>query len=190
MADTRSIQQDELHKRSIATQIKDVFDSITAVLLLADGTVPRVTVGTKCAVSTLSTIFPKTLANNIAFLLTRTSNPLFQNFSSDTLPESFKDAPQFLLNNPIALQRRYLELKDASTTMGRGRFFREAVKASEQDTLEMLVDLFEWLDGLEPQPTSEVVAHYDKLQDIVAGVTGRLANFLRRVTEKVSGRSG
>jgi hypothetical protein len=39
-------------------------------------------------------------------------DPLYWNFSRDALPDVFKDAPQFLLNNPIALQRRYLKLKD------------------------------------------------------------------------------
>ena len=68
--------------------------------------------------------------------------------------------------------------------MGKGHFFREAVKASEQDTLETLVDLFDWLDGLEPQPTSEVVSRYEKLQGIAASVIDPLANFLRKVLEK------
>ena len=29
--------------------------------------------------------------------------------------------------------------------------FRRAVKAAEQETLGVLVDLFDWLNGLEPQ---------------------------------------
>ena len=157
-------------------------DSVAAVLILANGTVPHVTVGNDYALSTRSTILPKYLAGNIAFLLTNTSNPLYRNFYRDTLPEGFKDAPQFLLNNPVALYRRYLELKGAPTTVGQGHIFREAVKASEQDTLEMLVDLFEWLDRLEPQPTSEAVSWYEKLQDIAADVMGSLANFLRKVS--------
>ena len=165
-------------------QIKNHINSINAVLVLVNGTVPRVTVGTDYALSTLSAIFPKSVAKNTAFLLTNTSDLLFQNFSGDTLSEDFKDAPQFLLNNPIALQRRYLELKDAPTSMGQGHSFREAVRASEQDTLEMLVDFFDWLDGLEPQPTSEVVYRYEMFQDIAANVIGPFANFLKKVVEK------
>ena len=169
----------------MATQIKSHIDSATAVLVLANGTVPRLTPGVEYALSTLSAIFPGTQSKNVAFLLTNTSSLLFRNFSEDTLPEGFRGAPQFLLNNPIALQRRYLELRDAPTMMGQGHIFREVVKASEQDALEMLVDLFDWLDGLEPQPTSEVVSRYEKLQVIATNVTGRLANFLRKITEKV-----
>jgi len=40
--------------------------------------------------------------------------------------------------------------------------FRKAVKVGEENALEMLVDLFDWLDGLEPQPTTEIVSLYDK----------------------------
>ena len=68
--------------------------------------------------------------------------------------------------------------------MGRGHIFREVVKASEQDSLEMLVDLFDWLDGLECQPTSEVVSRYEEFQDMAANVIGLLANFLRKIMEK------
>jgi len=32
--------------------------------------------------------------------------------------------------------------------------FRKEVKARQEDALDMLVDLLDWLDGLEPQPTT------------------------------------
>lgn len=127
--------------------------------MLANGTVPRVTVGTDYALSTLSAIFPKNLANNIAFVFTNVTSPLHWNFSRDTVPKVLKDAPYFLLNNPIALQKKYLKLKtDPNMKVGKANL-RIAVKAGEEDALEMLVDLFDWLDGLEPQPTTEVVPH-------------------------------
>ena len=50
--------------------------------------------------------------------------------------------------------------------------------------METLVDFFDWLDGLEPQPTSEVVYRYEKLQDIAANVIGPFTNFLKKVMEK------
>ena len=165
MADTRGIQQDEVHKRSIATQIREHVESLTAVLVLANGTVPRVTVGTEYALSTLSTIFPKSLASNIAFMFTNVSSPLHWNFSGDTIPELLKDAPQLLLNNPIALHKKYLRLKsDPNMKKGMSELLR-AVKAGEQSALEMLVDLFDWLDGLEPQATREIFPPHEEPQD-------------------------
>ena len=38
--------------------------------------------------------------------------------------------------------------------------FRRMVKAAEQEALEVLVDIIDWLDGLEPQPTADIVPHY------------------------------
>jgi hypothetical protein len=161
LANTRDLQQDALQKQSITAQIKRHIDSVTAVLVLANGTVPRVTVGTDYALSTLSAIFPRAPFKNVAFLLTNTSSPLYQNFSEDILPEAFKDAPRFLLNNPIALQRKYLELQDDPNMRSQRTHFRQVVKASEQRALEMLVDVFDWLYGLEPQPVSEIVPLYE-----------------------------
>ena len=40
------------------------------------------------------------------------------------------------------------------------------VKTSDQSTLGMLVDLFDWMDGLSPQPMKEVVSLYEQLQAI------------------------
>ena len=168
MADTRGLQQDELHKQSIEKQIKNHIDSVNAVLVLANGTVPRVTAGTDYALSTLSAIFPNTLANNIAFMFTNASGPLHWNFSEDTTPNVLKGVPRFLLDNPIALQKKYLKLKnDPNMKIERARLCK-AVKAGEEDALEMLVDLFDWLDGLEPQPTTELFDQFRNIKAMIA----------------------
>ena len=132
MADTSDIRQDELQKESIATQVKQHIDSVTAVLVLANGTVPGLTVATDYALSMLSSIFPATLANNLAFVLTNVSGPLYQNFSGDSLPDVLKDAPLFLLDNPIALQRKYVKLKGDAKSRSKGAEMRKTVKASEE----------------------------------------------------------
>ena len=177
LADTRGIQQDELHKRSIATQIKEHIDSVTAVLLLANGTVPHVTVGTDYALSTLSAIFPKSLASNTAFMFTNVLSPLHWNFSRDAFPEVLMDAPQFPLNNPIALQKMYSKLKGGPNMNKERADLCKAVKAGEQSALEMLADLFDWLDNLEPQSMTEVVSLYEHSQ----AVESRIANVLAQM---------
>jgi hypothetical protein len=185
LADARGIQQDELHKRSIATEIQKHVDSVTAVLILANGTVPRITVGTDYVLSTLSAIFPKTLANNIAFVFTNVPSPLSWNFSQGTIPGVLKDAPQLLLDNPIALQKRYLSLKDNLSKRARVEM-RKAVRDGEQRALElMLVTLFDWLDGLQPQPTTEIVYLYDMSQTIEAMITNTLAQMEQAAAKKV-----
>lgn len=63
LADTRGIAQDEQHKESIANAIKNSITTVDAVLILANGTVPRLGVATDYALSTLSSMFPITLAS-------------------------------------------------------------------------------------------------------------------------------
>ena len=130
------------------TQIKKHINSLTAVLVVTNGTVPRVTVGTDYGLSMLSAIFPNAVTNNLAFLSTNVSSPLYLNY---TLPGFLKDAPQFLLDNPIALQKKFREIKDGPDMKMRRSDVHKEIKAIEQNTLEMLVDFFDLLDSLEPQ---------------------------------------
>jgi len=175
LADTRGIHQDELHKKSISTEIQNHIDSVSAVLILANGSVPRITAGMDYALSALSALFPKSLAKNIAFIFTNSPTYLSLNVSKDAIPEILKDAPQFLLDNPIALQKKFLESKnDPDKKKGR-KEMHKAVKSAEQRAMEMLVELFDWLDSLEPQSTTEIVALYEKSQAIEVKITDTFA---------------
>ena len=93
-------------------------------------------------------------------MFTNVSSPLHWNFSRDPVPVVLKNALQFLLNNRIALQKKYLKLKnDPSTKMERENR-RIAVETVEENALEMLADLLDWLDGLEPQPIMKIYPPY------------------------------
>ena len=175
MADTRGIHQDELHKKSIATEIQQHIDSVNAIIIFANGAVPRITIGMDYALSSLSALFPKTLAKNIAFLFSNSPTYLSLNFSQDAIPEILKAAPQFLLDNPVALQRKFLEFKDDSNKKKIRKEMRREVMSAERKGLEVLVDLFDWLDGLEPQPTTEIVALYEKSHAIESKIVNTLA---------------
>ena len=166
-------------------QIEKHVGSLAAVLVLANGTLPSISVGTHYALSTLTSILPDTMANNIAFVLTNVSNPLYQNFSAETLPDVFKGAPQFLLDDPIPLQRMYLRLKDVPEMKERRAGMRETVKTSKENALETLVELFNWLGGLEQQPTTEVECLYEKSQNIVINITDALAQQMKKLLRKV-----
>ncbi|KAJ6594419.1 hypothetical protein B0H19DRAFT_919891 [Mycena capillaripes] len=175
LADTRGLQQDEIHKKSIATQIRKHIESVHAVIILANGTVPRLTVGTDYALSTLSAIFPKSLAGNIAFMFTNIADVLSGNFSQDSVPDELRDAPQFFLNNPIALQRKYDDLKKNPHPKAKINKARNVVSNGEEEGLEMLVDVFDWLDGLTPQPTTEMLSLYNQSQQIDHQIANTLA---------------
>jgi hypothetical protein len=143
---------------------------INAVLILANGTVPRLTTSTDYALSTLSAIFPRSLADNIGFLFTQVPNPLSWNFSPDCIPASLTDAPQFKLDNPFALQRKYLQLRTGKhknpKSGGNLKQLQAIVTSGEDVALSMLVELFDWLDGLAPQPTRDILDLYQQSQNI------------------------
>ncbi|KAF8320499.1 hypothetical protein DL93DRAFT_2052816, partial [Clavulina sp. PMI_390] len=185
LADTRGLQRDEIHKKSIATQIKENIPSVNAVIILANGTVPRITVGTDYALNTLSALFPKTLASNIGFLFTNVSSPLSWNFSLDTLPSVLKNAPLYLLDNPVALQKKYEKLKGQSGITNKVlNDMKKAVRAGEQAALEMLVDVFDWLDGLVPQATTSILTLYETSQQIEHKISDTLSQIEQAETKR------
>jgi len=159
-------------------------DSVNAVLILANGTVPRLTVGTDYALATLSSIFPNTLKDNIAFMFTNVVSPLSWNFSQDSVPDVLRDAPNYLLNNPISLQKKYNKLKADQNMRKVKKDLRKAMEEGEKKALEMLVDFFDWLDGLKPQPATEIVALYQKSQAIEAKITDTLAQMEQATNKK------
>jgi len=62
----------------------------------------------------------------------------------------------------------------------------KAIKASEQIALEMLMDLFDWLDGLKSQSMKEIVSVYDHSQAIEAKVANILAQMNQAATIKAN----
>jgi hypothetical protein len=186
LADPRGIRQDEFHTRSIVTEIQKHVDSVTAVLIVANGTVPRITVGTHYALSTLCAIFPKALVDNIAFMFTNVSNPLSWDFSAVSIPPVLKDAPRFLLDNPIALQKKYLHFKDDPSMQGGRVNLRKTVQFGKLFALDLLADLFDWLDGLEPCPTVEVTQLYEMSQMIDAMITDTPAQMKQAAAKKAA----
>jgi len=175
-----------IRRKSIATEIQERLDHVTAILVFANGTVPRGSGGLHSALSTLSTIFPDTWAKNIAFTFTNVANPLSWNFCQDAIPEVLKAAPQFQIDNPVALQEKYLGLKGAPDMKNTRTEMHAEVKDGEQSGLEMLVGLFDWLDDLEQHPTTEVVPLYEKSQDIKPRTTKLLAPMDQVVATKAT----
>ena len=138
------------------TCIKQHVDSVSAVLILADGRSLGTNVNIDCILSALSTLIPKTLLKNIAFVLTHVWGPLFSDFLRSKVPRAFKSSPIFPLDNPIP----------HSYEISLDPILRSAGKSCEQRALHVLAKLFDWLDVLEPQPATQIVCFYEQYQNI------------------------
>ena len=101
------------------------------------------------------------------------------NLPRDAIPEVLKGAPRFSINNPIALQRKFLKSMDDPIMETEREEMQGEVRRAEKNALKMLVQLFDWLDGLEPQPTREIVVLYEKSQAIESKITNTLAQMNR-----------
>ncbi len=136
------------------------------------------------ALTTLSALFHKSLANNIAFLLSNVPTPASLNFPDDAILRDLKHAPRFLIDNPVALQKNYLKQKGHLDKKNLKKI-EVSVELAEENALEMLVEFFDWLDGLEPQPTTKIISPYEKTQDIESKITSTLAQMSQAATKMV-----
>jgi hypothetical protein len=122
-----------------------------------------------CTLSALSALFPtKTLVNNISFMFTHIRDPL--SFTPPQIPFALKNSPMFFFDNPIT-----------PGFYNTHSFGGREEKDSEQGALKMLVNLFDWLDGLEPRPATEIVSLCEQYQNIEAKAINILGQRAREV---------
>ena len=145
----------------IVQYIERNVDSVSAVLVVVDGTSLRLHDHIHFMASTLFTIIPKALVKHTAFVVTAIRDPVIRHpvlwgFSKRMIPGVLKDAPLFTLDIPTALQKR---LKDDPNE-------RRIVEPDDQRTLGMLVKLFDWLNDLEQQPATEIACLHETYQNI------------------------
>ena len=176
LADTRGVGQDDLHKRNIATEIREEVETVTAVLLLTNGTVERLSAATDYALSSLSSLFPRTLADNIGIMFTCVSSRLSCNFELDSLPDALQDKKQFLLDNPLAKWKKLKAIRsqtrisDSDWTES-----KQEVEECHNKALKALALLFDWLDTLTPQPTNDIANLFERYQQIDLNIANALS---------------
>ncbi|KAF9255379.1 hypothetical protein L218DRAFT_1081873 [Marasmius fiardii PR-910] len=179
LADTRGVAVDDRHKTSIAEAIQDHVAVVNAVLILANGTQPRLGVATDYALTSLTSIFPHTLVGNIGFIFTNVPNPLACNFTQEALPAKLRNARQFLLDNPVAVWRKYQQLEGKKKT----KALFATVEQAESKAVEVLAELVNWIDQCPPQPTKDIISLYEQSQDIERNILDAFAQ-LRHTAEK------
>ncbi|KAF9255382.1 hypothetical protein L218DRAFT_1081876 [Marasmius fiardii PR-910] len=174
LADTRGVAVDDRHKTSIAEAIQEHVAVVNAVFIIANGTQPRFDVATDYVLTTLTAIFPRTLVQNIGFIYTNVSNPLSCNFVKDSLPSELQDAEDFLLDNPLAMWRKYKDIEGELSSQMRQKHFL-TVQDAERKALDVLASLVDWIDQCSPQPTRDIISLYEQSQAIEKNIVDALA---------------
>ena len=162
LADTRGLEKDNEHKQSINAAIRDNIPEVTAVIILANGRTPRLGAATDYALTTLCSIFPRTLAENIGILFTNVSSHTSLSFEVDTLPIELRGAKNFLIDNPLAMQKKYQKYRGKIDE----KEFENSVNEHHQKAVKTLMDIFDWLGGLKSQATTEITLLYNKSSEI------------------------
>ncbi|KAF8629804.1 hypothetical protein AX15_003273 [Amanita polypyramis BW_CC] len=161
--------------------LKITFPPLHAVIILTNGTVPRLGVATDYTLTTLSSIFPQSLARNIGIIFSNVASPLSWNFDKDSLPDILKcNARQFLLDNPLAMWKKYAALRSQKSMNKRLLAKMEgAIREGHLRALNEMTSLFDWLDTLIPQPTIDIADLYEQFQAIERSI----GNALSRATQ-------
>jgi GTPase SAR1 family protein len=175
LADMRGMEHDEKHKASIACVIRDTIPSIDGILILANGTTERLQAATDYAITTLASIFPRSIADNIAIVFTMVANPMSFNFQLESLPESLGKSEQYTLDNPIALMKRYREFEQKPAHGKQLPRLLKMVKDAHNEAVDIFADFFDWLDKRTVQPTAAIVELYDKVCTIERSIQNALA---------------
>ncbi|KIK52878.1 hypothetical protein GYMLUDRAFT_179669 [Collybiopsis luxurians FD-317 M1] len=178
LADTRGIDKDNEHKQAIANAIKENFEIIDAVLILANGTIPRLGAPTEYALTVISGMFPYSIIDNIAFVFTMVPDPLSFNFERSSLhPEKLQSAKMWSINNPLAQWKKYQEKLSNKMEYDDEMLeeMEETVRSSYKKTLRTLSQIFQFLDKCNIQPTKEIHNLYLISTDIEAAISNVIA---------------
>ncbi|KAK2467587.1 hypothetical protein APHAL10511_000442 [Amanita phalloides] len=178
LADTRGLARDKSHKGDIAGIIEKEVVALDAVIILANGTVRRLDAATDYVLSTLSSIFPHTLVNNIGILFTHVMNRARLNFDQASLPDDLRKIKnnRFLLDNPFALWQNIVQICDQEMPDPEELVeMQDTMNQSHEKATEALAHLFDWLDTRIPQPTKDMVDLYHQSRDIELNIENVLA---------------
>ncbi|KAG9086617.1 hypothetical protein FS749_003522 [Ceratobasidium sp. UAMH 11750] len=185
LADTRGVEQDNKHKAEINKAINKSVTSIDAVLIMANGTVERLTVATEYTLSVITSIFPRSIIDNIGFIFTN-SEPLKWNFEMGSLQPELRASQYWLIQNPLAMLKKYEQMRRNQQLSKRHMEKQEhQLKMGYDDVVETLNEFLEWLDRRDPQPTKEINTLYQLSVGIEANISMALSAITRLSEQRV-----
>jgi GTP-binding protein EngB required for normal cell division len=164
IGDVRGLKQDQNYMNNITKALKDYVGTLNAVLVVVDGAKPHTTPSVDYALSSISTLLPQSLAENIGVLFTHVASPLVWSFDFTALPIGLQNTKQFLVDNPLALQEKIRATDPANTAVLKA--LTEDVDDAYESVLEAISDVFAWMDGVHSRSTGDIVALYGKARNV------------------------
>ncbi|KAJ3835285.1 hypothetical protein F5878DRAFT_628361 [Lentinula raphanica] len=171
LADTRGIDINNEHKAAIASAIKEHFTTIDAIIILANGTLARLGAATQFTLTTISTMFPNSLAKNIAFIFTMVSDSMIFNFDKSSLPVQLREAKFWCTNNPFAQWSKYQQLLAQNPQTVEDDTLEEMNESAHHNyvkALKTLSQVFQFLDTCKEQPTKVIYEFYMRIIEMQA----------------------
>ncbi|KAK7051043.1 hypothetical protein VNI00_005155 [Paramarasmius palmivorus] len=192
---TRGIDHDKGHTQAIANVIKRSFEEIDAVIVLVNGTQPRLTPSTEYALSVISGLFPDSIDNNIGLVFTMVSDPVNFCFEHSSLPDELQQAPGWMINNPFARWTKYQRMRGQmpSSNIAFAERMERSIREDYDKTLQLLfgpsqveeagwnnpAPFFQWLDSCGAQPTFETY----HMRNMNTGIEASIANVIARMNQ-------
>ncbi|QRV92786.1 AIG1 domain-containing protein [Ceratobasidium sp. AG-Ba] len=184
LADTRGIDQDNKHKAEINGAIKEYVTSIDAVLIIANGTVPRLTAATNYTLSVITSMFPRSIIDNIGFIFTN-SDLLTLNFDPESLPVELRESKRWLLQNPLAMIGKYRYWSQSPNVDAKQvKKLTNQLTTSYDESVDTLNEWLKWVDERQVQPTKEIDRLYNISMNIEAHIEAALLSLTHSSDER------
>ncbi|CAE6447231.1 unnamed protein product [Rhizoctonia solani] len=174
LADTRGIDEDKKHRERIYRAVNELVTRIDGVMIVANGSIERLTAATSYTLETLSTLFPRSIKNNIGILFTNVGvDETGLNFQMASLPPGLQTPEYWCIDNPFSLYKRYLDTAGRAQGSGNRKLKQEKkLKENYDETVESLDTWLRWLDEREAIPTTEITELYHKSTEIESRLFG------------------
>ncbi len=167
--------------------LTDSSEAIDCVLILANGTMAHASIPTRYTLSIISSMFPSSIVDNVAFLFTMVPSPLHFNFKRETLPDAVRNAKFWGINNPLAMWLRFQKaLKSGDLPEDFEEAARDELKGTYDKGLETLNSFFAWVDERNVQPTKEINDLHRMSEKMEAALSNVLTHFTQAETQKTA----
>lgn len=176
LADTRGIDQDNVHKAEINRAIREHITTVDAVLIMANGSLQRLGAATDYTLSALTSMFPRSIIENIGFIFTHSDSGAL-NFQRESLPEELRKSKYWAIQNPLGRLNSYNQMNECDQPPANTHLRK--LKGEYEDSVETLNEWLKWLDERPTTPTNEIHELYERFHDIESKIEASLASITR-----------